>query len=270
MDDRNVANVHSEDSQDASDFHWTDTEDTVDTQWQDAETSFPWTNTGLSTSSMMATASSENSILRATQTSYSTTKKFGASCTTHLDCPLARSECIEGICSCQEGSSWSQDLQLCEENAPGHEAATENPCSRSPCHEGATCVPQPKGSFTCDCPPHRSGPLCGEHHSAPYQTPSFQGNSFLEIKKIKAYNKVQIELEFRSFTSSGLLLYTQQQEDGEGDFLSLAVVVAKRYQRDGVLQLDGAEDVSGKAPGHLKSLDLRGSTFLGYVKGDSS
>ncbi|XP_047735915.1 agrin [Hyalella azteca] len=214
------------------------------------------------------------------------------------------SECHLKLFACRyQKDVVAQGLGPCNlpENAPGHEAATENPCSRSPCHEGATCVPQPKGSFTCDCPPHRSGPLCGEHHSAPYQTPSFQGNSFLEIKKIKAYNKVQIELEFRSFTSSGLLLYTQQQEDGEGDFLSLAVVdgfvefrfnlgsgtaiirshhkisskrfhrvVAKRYQRDGVLQLDGAEDVSGKAPGHLKSLDLRGSTFLGYVKGDST
>ena len=46
-------------------------------------------------------------------------------------------------------------------------------------------------------------------------------------------------------------------------------VVAKRYQKDGMLQLDGSEDAIGKAPGHLKSLDLRGSTYVGYVPGDT-
>lgn len=44
------------------------------------------------------------------------------------------------------------------------------------------------------------------------------------MKKIKAYNKVQVELEFRTFTDSGILLYSQQQRDGSGDFLSLALV----------------------------------------------
>ena len=44
-----------------------------------------------------------------------------------------------------------------------------------------------------------------------------------------------------------------------------AQVVAKRYQRDGVLQLDDHEEASGQAPGTLKSLDLRGPTYLGYV-----
>ena len=43
--------------------------------------------------------------------------------------------------------------------------------------------------------------------------------------------------------------------------------MAKRYQQDGILQLDGSEDAAGRAPGHLKSLDLRGSAFLGYVPG---
>lgn len=32
-----------------------------------------------------------------------------------------------------------------------------------------------------------------------------------------------------------------------------------------MLQLDNAENAIGKAPGHLKSLDLRGSTFIGSV-----
>lgn len=35
---------------------------------------------------------------------------------------------------------------------------------------------------------------------------------------------IQVEMEFRTFTDSGLLLYSQQEEDGSGDFLSLAIV----------------------------------------------
>ena len=35
---------------------------------------------------------------------------------------------------------------------------------------------------------------------------------------------LKIELEFRTFTESGLLLYSQQHVDGSGDFLSLTLI----------------------------------------------
>ncbi|KAG0728646.1 Agrin [Chionoecetes opilio] len=179
---------------------------------------------------------------------------LGSICYRDKDCSVSYSHCKSSICTCRVGYTQSADRQ--------------------------TCV----------------GPQCETELPPPYETPSFSGSSYLEIKKIKAYNKVQVELVFRTFTDSGILLYSQQQRDGSGDFLSLALVdgfvefrynlgsgpalirsheriqmkrfhrvVAKRYQRDGILQLDDTEDSIGKAPGNLKSLDLRGSTYIGYV-----
>ncbi|XP_069945770.1 agrin isoform X4 [Cherax quadricarinatus] len=180
-------------------------------------------------------------------------------------------------------------------NTPGREEVV-GACSRQPCQRGGTCRELPDGSYSCHCTSRATGAHCEEELPPPYEIPSFSGSSYLEVKKIKAYNKVQVELEFRTFTDSGILLYSQQQKDGSGDFLSLALVdgfvefrynlgsgpalirshervqmkrfhkvVAKRYQRDGILQLDESEDAIGKAPGNLKSLDLRGSTYIGYV-----
>ncbi|KAB7496787.1 Pikachurin, partial [Armadillidium nasatum] len=121
---------------------------------------------------------------------------------------------------------------------PGRDVSSgHSPCSKSPCKYGGTCKTLPGGSFTCLCTTESTGPLCENLVKPPYETPSFSGSSFLEIKKIKAYNKVQ--------------------------------VIAKRYQRDGLLQLDDSEGSIGQAPGHLKSLDLRGSTYIGYVKNAS-
>ncbi|XP_063870508.1 agrin-like isoform X4 [Scylla paramamosain] len=208
------------------------------------------------------------------------------------------SECHLRLFACQYQKDVVVDALgpcLLPVNTPGREEAS-GACSQHPCQRGGICRDLPDGSFSCDCPLRATGPQCETELPPPYETPSFSGSSFLEVKKIKAYNKVQVELEFRTFTDSGILLYSQQQRDGSGDFLSLALVdgfvefrynlgsgpalirsheriqmkrfhrvVAKRYQRDGILQLDDTEDSVGKAPGNLKSLDLRGSTYIGYV-----
>ncbi|XP_045102495.1 agrin-like isoform X4 [Portunus trituberculatus] len=220
---------------------------------------------------------------------------LGSICYRDKDCSVSYSHCKSSICTCRLGYTQSADRQTCVVNTPGREEAS-GACSQRPCQRGGICRDLPDGSFSCDCPLRATGPQCETELPPPYETPSFSGSSFLEVKKIKAYNKVQVELEFRTFTDSGILLYSQQQRDGSGDFLSLALVdgfvefrynlgsgpalirsheriqmkrfhrvVAKRYQRDGILQLDDTEDSVGKAPGNLKSLDLRGSTYIGYV-----
>ena len=47
-------------------------------------------------------------------------------------------------------------------------------------------------SFTCLCPPEATGSLCEKLLKPPYDMPAFSGSSYIEIKKIKAYNKVQV------------------------------------------------------------------------------
>lgn len=44
------------------------------------------------------------------------------------------------------------------------------------------------------------------------------------MKTLKAYNKLSIEIEFKTNKNDGILLYNQQNLDGTGDFVSLAIV----------------------------------------------
>ncbi|CAL4160851.1 unnamed protein product, partial [Meganyctiphanes norvegica] len=219
---------------------------------------------------------------------------LGSICHKNSDCSIPESFCQTSICICNEGYIQSVDRHSCLVTVVGQEDM--GTCALHPCQRGGTCREDGNGKYICQCPPTATGFHCENELPPPYQIPGFSGISYLEVKKIKAYNKVQVELEFRTFTDSGILLYTQQQKDGTGDFISLAIVkgfvefrynlgsgpliirspqriqkkkfhrvVAKRYQKDGILQVEGIEDAIGKAPGNLKSLDLRGSTYIGYV-----
>lgn len=42
-------------------------------------------------------------------------------------------------------------------------------------------------------------------------------------------------------------------------------IVAKRYNRDGLLRVDGDEEVKGTSPGTMKSLNLEQESYMGYV-----
>jgi coxsackievirus/adenovirus receptor len=126
-------------------------------------------------------------------------------------------------------------------------------------------------------------------------------------------------MEFKSFSDDGILLYDQQQSDGSGDFISIAIInkldiprwylpnicgarltifvsyrfvefkynlgngavvltsvhpivigvqhkiVAKRYQKDGLLQFENYEPVRSVSMGSLRSLDLNDNAYVGYV-----
>jgi agrin len=116
------------------------------------------------------------------------------------------------------------------------------------------------------------------------------------LKPLKAYHKLNIDIELKTFSENGLILYDQQKADGSGDFVSLALVngfvefrynlgdgvvtltslekltlneyhtiSAKRYHRDGILSVDDMEDVVGQSMGNLKALDLSEDTYIGGV-----
>ncbi|UYV69988.1 hypothetical protein LAZ67_7001389 [Cordylochernes scorpioides] len=130
----------------------------------------------------------------------------------------------------------------------------------------------------------------------PVEVPAFSGRSFLELARLQAYSRLSLELEFRTFSDQGILLYNGQTASGSGDFVSLAVrdgyvefrynlgsgpvilrspqrvlpgkfhrLVAKRYLQEGMIALDGQDDVMGRSQGLLKSLDLGQNLFLGHV-----
>lgn len=56
------------------------------------------------------------------------------------------------------------------------------------------------------------------------ETPSFDGTSYIRLKPLKAYHKLNIDIEFKAFSENGVILYNQQKPDGTGDFVSLALV----------------------------------------------
>jgi len=124
-------------------------------------------------------------------------------------------------------------------------------------------------------------------------------------------------MKFKSFVDDGILLYDQQQADGSGDFISIAIVnkwmflyyrknkihiiffsyfcrfvvfkynlgngavvltslhpivigaqhkiIAKRYQKDGLLQFENYKPVISVSMGSLRSLDLNDNAYIGYV-----
>ena len=133
------------------------------------------------------------------------------------------------------------------------------------------------------------------------ERPAFDGHALLELARLEAYTRLTLEVEFTSFRGDAILLYNGQTPSGEGDFAALTLrqwrvefrynlgsgtvvlasqepvaagrpvrVVAKRYLWDGMLSVDGQEDVSGRSHGDLKSLDLSDNLFVGGVASEQN
>ncbi|XP_059489147.1 agrin-like isoform X3 [Neocloeon triangulifer] len=218
---------------------------------------------------------------------------LGDVCSRDLDCVVVHSRCSSNICICKEGHVESSDHLECISNNSRYKRG----CSSQPCHNGGTCYDLDEGVFECKCQTNWTGIQCQQVAvKKEYDIPAFDGHSFVQLKRLKAYNKFSIEIEFKTYANDGILLYNQQKTDGTGDFISLAIVnghvefrynlgngpvvitshekvqlkkfhhvVARRYHRDGVLKLDDFEDVAGQSQGSLKSLDLQEDAFIGFV-----
>ncbi|RZF33915.1 hypothetical protein LSTR_LSTR012257 [Laodelphax striatellus] len=230
------------------------------------------------------------------------TALLGDLCSFDSDCSIYNSICVAGACICKQGYVESTDRQECigkmNEILP---TAELDACSTEPCKNGGSCEPT-SGSFQCICTAGYTGELCDDLLIPKnYEVPAFNGNSYVKLKKLKAYHKLSLEIEFKTYANNGILFYNQQHADGTGDFVSLAIVdgfiefrynlgngpviiksvqriqmrkfhrvTAKRYQRDGLLQVDSAEPVAGQSQGTLRALDLLEDAFVGYVPSDSN
>lgn len=92
-----------------------------------------------------------------------------------------------------------------------------------------TCIDLPEATFTCICDAQFTGELCQDRIPSQepinyIETPSFDGRAYIRLKPLKAYHKLNIDVEFKSFSENGVVLYDQQKSDGTGDFVSLAIV----------------------------------------------
>ena len=130
-----------------------------------------------------------------------------------------------------------------------------------------------------------------------FMVPRFSGNSYLQLTKMDNTDQMlDIEVEFRSSTMHGILLYNAQNSDARGDFISLAIndgyvefkydlgsgaakirsqqrislntfhhVKAKRRGKEGMLQLDSNPVIGGTSTGSLTSLNLKTPLYVGNV-----
>jgi len=135
------------------------------------------------------------------------------------------------------------------------------------------------------------------HEGVPAGQSSPSAASFVRLKPLaKAEHKLGLEVEFRTLAMDGVLFYAGQSADGTGDFVALTLrngfvefrfelgsgiallrsskrvtlgewhrLSAKRYHGDGILRLDDASPVSGRAPGSLRSLDVLQPAFVGAI-----
>lgn len=241
------------------------------------------------------------------------TALLGDLCSDDSDCVIKFSSCVEGACTCLDDYSESPDRQECIGKiywksiiGPlifyviiADSSATEefSACSSSPCYHSTTCIDLPSSTFACVCSENTTGLLCEtEIIVKQYEIPAFDGRSYVRLKPLKAYHKLSLEIEFKTYSNNGIILYNQQKNDGLGDFVSLAIVngyvqfrynlgngaviisasdkveikkfhkvVIKRYHRDGMLRFDDNEDIAGQSKGSLRALDLLEDAFIGFV-----
>ncbi|XP_022821461.1 agrin-like isoform X2 [Spodoptera litura] len=227
---------------------------------------------------------------------------LGDLCADDGDCAaLPGAECARDACVCRAGHVPTLHRKACVEQIPQETTEEYSACLSEPCYNLGTCIDLPGSTYTCLCAGPYTGLNCESLAKdgllATYiETPSFDGTSYIRLKPLKAYHKLNIDIEFKAFSENGVILYNQQKPDGTGDFVSLALVngylefrynlgngvliltslekitlneyhkvSAKRYHRDGILSVDDMEDVVGQSSGHLKALDLNEDAYIGSV-----
>nr|XP_026493693.1 agrin-like isoform X3 [Vanessa tameamea] len=227
---------------------------------------------------------------------------LGDLCVEDADCSaLPGAHCARGGCVCRPGYRPTEHRKACVEEMAQETTEEYSACLSEPCYNLGTCIDLPGSTYTCICSDIYTGVNCESHikdalPTTYIETPSFDGTSYIRLKPLKAYHKLNIDIEFKAFSENGVILYNQQKSDGTGDFVSLALVngylefrynlgngaiiltslekitlneyhkvSAKRYHRDGILSVDDMEDVVGQSSGSLKALDLAEDAYIGGV-----
>ncbi|CAL8148206.1 unnamed protein product [Orchesella dallaii] len=222
---------------------------------------------------------------------------LGDSCQWTTDCVTAHSLCLSGWCICREGYYEDTERIQCKP-IHSHLSGVQSCGKREDlCEDGSTCFDHRNGSYSCMCPLGSSnlGENCFKRE---YPAPFLHGRSTIRLGKLAGYHKLSLEVEIIPYINyaHGVIIFSSQHANGSGDFLSLAVIdgyvefrydlgdgpailrsasrlvsgsiyhiTAKRYNRDGLLRVDGEEDVKGTSPGSMKSLNLDHGGYMGFI-----
>lgn len=186
-------------------------------------------------------------------------------------------------CSCPPGVFGN----LCDD--------TVDPCAASPCADGATCVIN-SGGFRCVCTLLQAGPFCSDVVNAgDVRRFDDDDGSFMNLNMPDA-SDVRLKSDFtvrvRPETLTGLIIYMANKEPG--DFIVLGIrngivefrydlgsgvgiirsatnmtlntwhtITATRNGKDGSLQVDGGEVVTGSSRGSFNFLDVELPFYVG-------
>ncbi|XP_035709385.1 agrin isoform X4 [Folsomia candida] len=222
---------------------------------------------------------------------------LGDSCGGSSECIAAHSVCLGGWCICREGYYEDPERIQCKP-IHSHLSGTIS-CSKGAtmCEPEASCFDHRNGSYSCVCPLGRSLPEDNCEHKD-YPSPLLYSRSTIKLGKLAGYHKLSLEIEVVPFLnfSHGILVFSSQHANGSGDFFSLALIdgyvefrydlgdgpailrsssrlisgsnyhiMAKRYNRDGLLRVEGEDDIKGTSPGSMKSLNLDHGGYLGFT-----
>lgn len=77
-------------------------------------------------------------------------------------------------------------------------------------------------NFECHCPIGLGGKYC--EREVTVNEPAFKNDAFISYKSPSAQRRIQISLKMKPKDSSdGILLYASEEEEGYGNFISLAI-----------------------------------------------
>ncbi|KAM4616582.1 pikachurin [Polymixia lowei] len=167
-------------------------------------------------------------------------------------------------------------------------------CDDTVCPPDSFCLSDyDSGGSRCHCNLGRRGDTCSE--VVPVKFPRFYGYSHVTFEPLKnSYQTFQITMEFKAESEDGLLLYCGENEQGRGDFTSLALVRGKLHYRfncgtgaaqivsesrivlgqwhtvtvfrdgmSGWLRLDNDTPMSGRSQGQYSKITFRSPLYVG-------
>ena len=206
--------------------------------------------------------------------------------------------CTEHTCSpratCQEARVNSGYTCICPPGLYGdHCEISGEFCHPGACSGRGDCV-YSGASVKCFCHIGRTGNRCEEIRTI--STPAFSGDSFLAYPAPKhVLRRLTLKMKFKPKSlRDSVLMYAGQNADGSGDFTSLTirdgrvefrfdtgsgpavirsrsevtrdtwhVVRITRKLRNGSVELDAEEPVTGESPGNTRGLNIRTPFYFG-------
>nr|QYB17310.1 heparan sulfate proteoglycan [Laodelphax striatellus] len=137
------------------------------------------------------------------------------------DCETCAVNPCENNGVCQEAQTKQGYKCICPRGFRGENCSyIGDPCYQGACGSGK-CVSSGSG-LKCMCPLNKAGDRC--ERSISIVQPAFSGESYLAYPAPKANHKLKIALKINpSEVSDSLLLYSAQNEQGTGDFVSLSI-----------------------------------------------